>query len=100
VQITATDPNSGLTLVQAAWISDDDGAPNLNPAVVLFPDETGGLQDITTFVDLSTGGFASLPTWLTIAGISDIEVPEPATALMLGGALLGLSFLRRRDARR
>jgi hypothetical protein len=97
VQITATDPNSGLTLVQAAWLSDDDVTPNINAAVVLFPDETGALQNITTFIDFATGGFASLPTWLSIVGVSD--VPEPGTALVLGSSLVGLSLLRRRTRR-
>jgi hypothetical protein len=49
------------------------------------------------FYDLSDIGAYGSPFGAVIANVSVSDIPEPATMTLLGGALLGLAYLRRRQ---
>jgi hypothetical protein len=72
------------------------GPVTVSPGVV-FPGgpcitETGGSQDVTALL------FGASPVPVRILVSSEVEVPEPATLLLLAGGLFGLGFWRRKIA--
>lgn len=56
----------------------------------------GAPLPVGTPVELHLTRITCLKDWMTVSGTINTTIPEPATVLLLGGGILGLSGLRRR----